>query len=384
MVVPQTATVEQRLLEALKRGDLEGYLRALSDTHVLVFGSRRLADAGLNDPSAPLGLVQDIGGQRKVYAVTPDQTVDPGPHFVYHAMTLRTMLRRCTPLTWQLVVNQGSDHEGRIPVRKLAAWVDNHPEEIRPFSDYGNRIVAAQRWSRRGRLAAALACGAHLAVQNEVPWNAIGHVYNDYPADVRLLREGWKISEYEQWRTAVESLLKDGAGAQPRAEDPVVRAHLAALRKDGIWEAGPGDRDVPDVRSWNYGRAVNLARWAAATKLCDVDEAREVVLRVGALCASAYRDWRELSAGYVLGRLLHFGDTDRSKYYRSVRQVHRLLTEDPAGPWRTLELSAAAGDAADGEDAADADGAHAGDVAGRAGAARADDGDEGCRALAVG
>jgi hypothetical protein len=106
VVVPRAAAVEQRLFEALKRGDLDGYLRALSDTHLLVFGSRRLADAGMDDPKAPLGLVQDIGGQRKVYAVTPDQTVDPGPHLVYHAMTLRTMLRRCAPLTWQLVVNQ--------------------------------------------------------------------------------------------------------------------------------------------------------------------------------------------------------------------------------------------------------------------------------------
>lgn len=356
MVVPQTATVEQRLLEALKRGDLEGYLRALSDTHVLVFGSRRLADAGLDDPAAPLGLVQDIGNQRKVYAVTPDQTVDPGTHFVYHAMTLRTMLRRCTPLTWQLVVNQGSDHEGRIPVKKLAAWVDNHPEEIRPFSDYGNRITAAERWDRRGRLAAALACGAHLAVQNEVPWNAIGHVYNDYPADVRLLREGWKITEYEHWRTAVEALLAPPgqARAVPDAEDPVVRAHLAALRRDGIWEAEPGERAVPDVRSWNYGRAVNLARWAASTKLCDPDEARETVLRAGALSARAYEDWREFAAGYVLGRLLHFGDTDRSKYYRSIRKVHRILAEDPASPWRSLDLSDAAEEAEDAGDAGDA------------------------------
>jgi hypothetical protein len=345
VVVPQTATVEQRLLEALKRGDLEGYLRALSATHVLVFGSRRLADAGMDDPAAPLGLVQDIGGSRKVYAVTPDQTVDPGPHFVYHAMTLRTMLRRCTPLTWQLVVNQGSDHEGRIPVKKLAAWVDSHPEEIRPFSDYGDRLTAAERWSRKGPVAAALACGAHLAVQNEVPWNAIGHVYNDYPADVRLLREGWKISEYEHWRTAVESLLDEPGAAPldpPDPADPTVRGHLAAMRADGIWEAEPGDGTLPDARAWNYGRAVNLARWAAATKLCDVDEAREAVRRAGRLAAGACGDWRGFSAGYVLGRLLHFGDTDRSRYYRPIRRVHRVLAEDPASPWRTLELASAA------------------------------------------
>lgn len=342
VVVPQTATVEQRLLEALKRGDLEGYLRALSDTHVLVFGSRRLADAGLDDPQAPLGLVQDIGGQRKVYAVTPDQTVDPGPHFVYYAMTLRTMLRKCAPLTWQLVVNQGSDHEGRIPVKKLASWVDGHPDEIRPFSDYGNRLTAAERWPRDGALAAALACGAHLAVQNEVPWNAIGHVYNDYPADVRLLREGWKITEYDHWRTAVDGLLTGpGSAAEATRQDPAVAGHLGAMRKDGIWEAEPG-RGGPDVRAWDYGRAVNLSRWAAATKLCDADEARETVEQVGRLSAEIYRDWREYSAGYVLGRLLHFGDTDRSKYYRSVRKVHRILAEDPASPWRTLNLEDAA------------------------------------------
>lgn len=343
VVVPQTATVEQRLLEALKRGDLEGYLRALSDTHLLVFGSRRLADEGLEDPRAPLGLVQDIGGQDKVYAVTPDQTVDPGPHFVYHAMTLRTMLRKCAPLTWQLVVNQGSDHEGRIPVKKLAAWVDNHPEAIRPFSDYGDRLIAADNRPRQGALAAALACGAHLAVQNEAPWNTIGHVYKDYPADVRLMREGWRITEYDHWRAAVESLLTDpGSAAEAAAKDPgAVARHLAALRSDGVWEAEAGD-EPPDVRAWDYGRAVNLARWAAATKLCDMDEARETVQRAGRLAAEGYRDWREFSAGYILGRLVHFADDDRSRYYRSIRRVHRILAEDPASPWRTLNLADAA------------------------------------------
>jgi hypothetical protein len=342
VVVPQTATVEKRLLEALKRGDLEGYLRALSDTHLLVFGSRRLADAGFDDPKAPLGLLQDIGGQLKVYAATPNQAVDPGPHLVYHAMTLRTMLRRCAPLTWQLVVNQGTDHEGRIPVKKLAAWVDNHPEAIRPFSDYGDRLVAADNWSREDPLAAALACGSHLAVQNEAPWNAIGYVYKDYPADVRLLHEGWRITEYEHWRTSVENLLT-GPGTEAEAaaaETGAVDAHLAAMRADGIWEADAAE-PAPDVRAWDYGRAVNLARWAAATKLCDMDEARETVQRAGRASAGLYRDWRELSAGYILGRLLHFRDVDRSKYYRSIRKVHRILAEDPASPWRTLELAAA-------------------------------------------
>ena len=344
VVVPQTATVEKRLSEALKRGDLEGYLRALSDTHLLVFGSRRLADAGLEDPSAPLGLVQDIGGQFKVYAVTPNQAVDPGPHLVYHAMTLRTMLRRAAPLTWQLVVNQGTDHEGRIPVKKLAAWVDNHPESIRPFSDYGDRLVAADSWSREGAPAAALACGAHLAVQNEAPWNAIGYVYKDYPADVRLLREGWRITEYEHWRDTVEDLLTGpGSAAEAAAaQTATVDAHVAALRRDGIWEADVGRR-VPDVRAWDYGRAVNLARWAAATKLCDMDEARETVGRAGRAAAELYRDWRELSAGYILGRLLHFADVDRNRYYRPIRKVHRILVEDPASPWRTLELRGAVG-----------------------------------------
>lgn len=349
VVVPQTATVEQRLQEALKRGDLEGYLRALSDTHLLVFGARRLADEGLDDPKAPLGLVQDTGGQFRVYAVTPNQTVDPGAHLVYHAMTLRMMLRKCHPLTWQLVVNQGSDHEGRIPVKKLAAWVDSHPDAIRPFSDYGDRLIAADNKPRQGALAAALACGAHLAVQNEAPWNTIGYVYKDYPADVRLLRDGWRITEYDHWRAAVEGLLS-GEGSEAVAasaeatmerDGDVVAAHLAAMRADGIWEAD-AEAAAPAPRAWDLGRAVNLARWAAATKLCDMDEARETIQRAGAVAAETYRDWREFSAGYILGRLLHFDDNDRTKFYRSIRRAHRILSEDPASPWRTLNLAEAA------------------------------------------
>lgn len=343
VVVPQAATVEQRLREALRRGDLDGYLRALSCTHVLVFGSRRLADEGIDDPEAPLGLVQDMGGAMRVFAVTPNQTVDPGPRLVYHAMTLRSMLRRCRPLTWQLVVNQGTDHEGRIPVKKLAAWVDQHPEEIRPLADYGDRLTALDSWEREGVLATALACGAHLAVQNEVPWNAIGEVYNDYPADARLLRDGWRITDTDQWRLALEELLgAEGKAVEQSRNTEVVAGHLAAMRRDGIADPGPS-RTAPPVHAWYYGRAVNLARWAAATRLCDQDEAREAVLRAGHLAAQRYRDWREYSTGYLLGRLLHFGDTERKQYYRPLRKVHRILFEDPASPWRTLSL----GDAAD-------------------------------------
>jgi hypothetical protein len=343
VVVPQAATVEQRLREALRRGDLDGYLRALSDTHVLVFGSRRLADEGMDDPEAPLGLVRDMGGAKRVFAVTPNQTVDPGPHLVYHAMTLRSMLRRCRPLTWQLVVNQGTDHEGRIPVKKLAAWVDHNPEAIRSLTDYGDRLTALDSWAREGTLATALACGAHLAVQNEVPWNAIGQVYNDYMADARLLRDGWRITDTDGWRSALEELLSGrGKAADGVADEAVVAAHMAAMRRDGIADPDTA-RGVPDVQAWYYGRAVNLARWAAATRLCDQDEAREAVLRVGALVAQRYRDWREFSTGYLLGRLLHFGDIDRKQYYRPLRTVHRILCEDPASPWRTLNLADAAG-----------------------------------------
>ncbi|MBR7836497.1 DUF1266 domain-containing protein [Actinospica durhamensis] len=343
VVVPQAATVEQRLREALRRGDLDGYLRALSDTHVLVFGSRRLADEGLDDPEAPLGLVQDMGGAKRVFAVTPNQTVDPGPRLVYHAMTLRSMLRRCRPLTWQLVVNQGTDHEGRIPVKKLAAWVDAHPEEIRPLADYGDRLTALDSWEREGALAAALACGAHLAVQNEVPWNAIGQVYNDYPADARLLRDGWRITATDQWRAELEELLRaEGTAVEVwQSETDVVAAHLAALRRDGVADPD-ATRDPPPVQAWYFGRAVNLARWATAIRLCDQEEAREAVLRAGDLAAAHYRDWREFSTGYLLGRLLHFGDLERKQYYRPLRKVHRILCEDPASPWRTLNLADAA------------------------------------------
>jgi hypothetical protein len=141
----------------------------------------------------------------------------------------------------------------------------------------------------------------------------------------------------------VENLLAAPEDAEPAAgtAPEAVAAHLAAMRSDGIWEAEDGAA-APDVRAWDYGRAVNLARWAAATKLCDMDEARETVQRAGRLSAANYRDWREFSAGYILGRLAHFEDTDRSKYYRSIRRVHRILAEDPASPWRTLSLSEAA------------------------------------------
>ena len=91
--------------------------------------------------------------------------------------------------------------------------------------------------------------------------------------------------------------------------------------------------------SWDWGRCVNMARWGLACGFCDRTTAEQIIRHAGSLCARAYTDWSQLSAAYILGRVVKMGrqGNPEASYQDSLR-MHRALMQDPTSPFLMLPL----------------------------------------------
>jgi hypothetical protein len=231
-------------------------------------------------------------------------------------------------------------------------------------------VVTDRTAPTTGPLAFGLACGAHMAVNQGVAWNDIEgagfpkmelkanlaemwgvhdntdwrraseaklahHTDNIEHLAVELRREAG-VTDLWAWRHAIDQAAQTGrvplhsAPALAEAAERVNRIE-ERFRADGLI-AGV----VSSVRVYDWGRAVNLARWGLRSGYCDRSAAENVVLRVGELCAAHYRSWADLSAGFALGRLLFFDDEDFPVHYVNVREAHRKLLDEADSPYRTL------------------------------------------------
>lgn len=143
-----------------------------------------------------------------------------------------------------------------------------------------------------------------------MPWNDVGSVYMGYTHELDTLRDGWGITDRAEWRKQLNALL-DGRNSPPepdfalkvreelriargappspdewretaaghaqdlgaspaavrRIEDLVRRIvrYEARFRADGL--LAPDDR-VRRTVAYDYGRAVNLARWGLSARFC--------------------------------------------------------------------------------------------------------------------
>ncbi|MBH0246403.1 DUF1266 domain-containing protein, partial [Streptomyces cavourensis] len=107
------------------------------------------------------------------------------------------------------------------------------------------------------------------------------------------------------------------------------------------WKASPARMRSPDGRvrttvAYDYGRAVNLARWGLSARYCAPADAEQAIVYAGALGKSAHRSWEEFSAGYALGRVLRFDEEEYGPFYEESAIAHRLLTESEGSPWRHI------------------------------------------------
>lgn len=235
-------------------------------------------------------------------------------------------------------------------------------------------VVTDRSTPTTGPVAFGLACGAHMAVNQGIAWNDLDGA--GFPKlELRAnLAEMWGVHDNAEWRQVAEAKLAVGtdnlehvavdlrrqAGATDygdwrRAIDRAARtgqvpAHtVPALVAAVDRVSGYEDRFradglitgvVPSVRVYDWGRAVNLARWGLRVGYCDRASAEQVVVRAGELCAANYGSWADLSAGFGLGRMLFFDDEDFAVHYVNVREAHRRLLSEEGSPYVTLPFAA--------------------------------------------
>lgn len=361
---------EQGLWNAQQRADREGYIAALASTDVFV--PRPLADKDSKPYSTArrgLHIVLPVYTR----GVLPDRPPKGAywdnrmfPQWVSDLAGQRAAL--------QLLVNAGTPLERELNVGRTASWVKQNPARTKCLSDLRGTIRTLFNEPLDGDLARGLACNAHLSMMNAVPWNTMSHPYVEYKAERDSLKALWLIEGAVDWQNKIDRLLD--REQHPWPADLVFAIRMEQDKTTALGDAvdswcdsrGVGTamrRDMADIAEWiprieswmrrdglllpgeivktqsvfHWARCINVARQGFACTYCDRVTAEQIIEHAGRLCARTYADWRELSAAYIIGRVLQMGrdGTAETLYAQSVAQHVRLL-EDSASPWVRFAL----------------------------------------------
>jgi len=227
-----------------------------------------------------------------------------------------------------------------------------------------------------GPVAHAYACAVHIQVANDAAWNTPNGCSCCTPRQKRAgLEKDWGISSPDDWRQQQESLIGDrdsnsaasmllelrhvasqearrpiDAGlwrgviasmCQQRGIEQAVYERLAALAgmilhyEKRITAAGllPPGGIVPSIKAWDFGRGANMARWGVQCGFTDIQTSQWYAVRASEQSRRYYTSWAEFSAGYILGRCLHFDDGEFGHWYTTPLEVHHTMTAHPQSPW---------------------------------------------------
>ena len=393
------SALEIQLYEAKLRMDWPAYLDVLATTRLFHGGERISFDTPHRAVHPYYVYWSREVGAHCVALHTPALLPAPDPEFVYCGESLGRLadspLERYA--SW-IAVNPGTPCEAYFPTGpdSRALWrhhVDRAPEDADRFRLRTLLVGGVDR----GPVAHGLACGALLCVQNGSYWNAMAWHGTGYPGERARLESAWGLTSREKWLEYEEALLKGemssnawefvldarraiarefGGYAETdywkRTVERVFRQRMSAveLTPDGVtrvadrseseidaqvqglkhligritrYEARfradgllPEGRYVPSVAGWDYGRASKMARWGLGARFCTLEEAERAVIRAGRVSQAEYRSWEELSAGYILGRCLHFDDEEFGDWYQEALRSHHILTTEPGSPWKTI------------------------------------------------
>jgi hypothetical protein len=375
--------LEQRLLDAKNADDKDAYLRLLAEADLFVPISKAEADEMVTGRREYFTLRKRTGfGRSQVDVFTRGGLTEPPVGDVFGWTSLGNLVIINSMWGTRYVINPGTPVEMLFAGKEFTRWLKRNPGIDRDTGGE-NALVTMRTMPQEGQLAQSLACGAHLAVANKTPWNSLDTTDMGYVEDAQALRRDWDVWDVADWRQTMESLLNEDEGISRSELVLLIRHQFAAqeemtvspdawreavqwwcrnndiddddipglleivgrilryeerFRADGVL---PTDSYVPSMLAWDYGRAVNMVRWGLAAGYCDKTTAQQLILRAGGLCGKHYTSWIEFSAGYMLGRVLHFDSEEFGDWYTSVLAVHSILAEDPSSPWRTLSFIAA-------------------------------------------
>lgn len=371
--------LEKELEVAKNRGDLAAYQRILGRGEVYMRVPKADGDALVNGDAKgyPLPLRRELGRQFMDVCTIGELDDLDDDSVTYCARWENLAEQDAYDYRW-FVVNRGTPIEAAFSYEMIQDWLR---EPGRPAGRFTNdKLITTRRGPTRGVLAHGLACGAHLAISNGAIWNTTINTYSgDYSSDMDRLRGDWSINDSPGWAKqltyllnaensdpAIDALLRmrqrlGGAAAGSLSikrwrnefiawargreipEDVLGQTldllcmiidYEAAFRDARMLEAG---QVVPTVAGYDYGRAVNLARWGLSARYCTREAAENLILQCGELSQAAYGSWPEFSAGYALGRMLRFDEGEFGSCYRDTLNVHEILATEPDSPWRTTK-----------------------------------------------
>ncbi|MFF0739469.1 DUF1266 domain-containing protein [Streptomyces sp. NPDC004111] len=378
----------------------DAVLDVLARTRLYLLVPRLHADTPGYAPPLPAN-PDPATGRTCVPVLTPGMLPPWHPEWVFRQVPLGELARVWPDNTWRLAVNPGTPYamslEARPKHRK--AWAEAYERNGRTHR--AGLLLTHGGGHLHGPLAHGLALGAQLAVHNSLVWNQLGAAYEDYATDIDRLRNPWHVNNRADYRRTLEALLETrmigtlqefalrtrhgmvrqlgrapseeewtsavtttlrhrGTDAEDLAEAVgslrCVLRFEARLRADG---ALAPDGRVDSLKAFDYGRAVNVVRLALGARYITPPEAEEAVLRIDERARRAYGSWADFSLGYAMTRLIYFtqdavaeaargeggsgapGPLDprsETKYQESLAQ-HRILTQDPAGPYRNIPWS---------------------------------------------
>ncbi|MFK0291216.1 DUF1266 domain-containing protein [Streptomyces sp. NPDC090442] len=347
--MPPTET-ERRLYEATARGDEGGQIAAIAGEDLYLAVPQQGQD--------PLPVYDDpMAAGKCIPVLTRGMLPAWEPQRFFDRVTVEELAQDWPNDKWQLAVNPGTPFAAylRATPAHRGRWMQTRAQlGARP----GGLLVTHYGGPLHGPLAQGLACGAPLAVHHSVPWNELGTAFLDYAADAETLRAQWSVTDPVSWQQRFEQMLggafvpaeaeaalrarsagADGGGPADGGEAPavpeLVGRYEERFRADGLL---PADGRVGSVVALDLAHAVGLVRWGLGARLCAPPQAEQAVTRVSARAGEVYGSWEGFAAGYALGRALAFDNGWFGPAYTETVHLHRVLTQDPASPWRALPL----------------------------------------------
>ncbi|GGU81673.1 hypothetical protein GCM10010260_12660 [Streptomyces filipinensis] len=381
------------------RGDLQlAYLEALAGDLVYVPFRREETSP---DPGRRTFHVYDTRVGRIVAVYTRGLLPRPHPYLVFEAYTLRELADDMPDDVAGIAVNNqtpcpmlmSADAEERQVWRALH---NEHWDE----DGRAERLVTLRTGAPpRGPLLHGLALGAHMCFVNGEAWNNPHYHGLGLSMEHERLAKWWDVTDRAAWQEIQRRLLErdvtpwywefvlDARNAlahrhpagRPQAVDPTAWrerveltlreraahapegeigpdweefvAHVVGLvgkvlryearfRADGLL---PADAAVRSVAAWDLGRASMMARWGYGARFATRAEMREAVVEASEAAQAAHTSWHDFSAGYALGRCLHFDDEEFGGWYQEMLAAHRALAGHPDSPWNTVPFHVSRG-----------------------------------------
>lgn len=385
---PQTF-IERRLHEAKHRGDVEGYIRVLAGTYLYVDNDKAWSDDNPGLVRYEVRKDSDAAGSGRTLVVrTAGDLPARRPDLVVGSRTFVKVATAMENDACVVSVNPGSASGMRFPLRDRSRW-ERTPWDRRnwlriaedvPAPVHGDdALITDSTGPLVGEFAHGLACGVHLTVHRREVWNRFDDIACGYDSDRQTLKRDWAVTSASAGLTQLQHLLsyensppipeialkcrtflaRDTAGAlvdvdawrayaadvcrgsgfterAAQAVDEVIdliTMYEERFRVDGML---PPDGWVRTAAAYDYGRAVNFARWVVSARYFEPEELIDTVYTVSKLARESYDSWESYSAGYTLGRVLRFDEGEFGHFYESALTPHRICTQEPESPWHQI------------------------------------------------